>query len=54
VPSEDGIWNIEHTVVCVEVFDGGAPAGCITLSEDIPVQVTRWNRSGFDLSDGSD
>src|SRR6201993_1765475 len=34
VPNEGAIWNIEHAVVRVEVFDGRAPPACITLAEN--------------------
>ena len=66
VPDEDAIWNVEHAVVCVELFDGGAPADRITLSEYLlKVSMEKFNNSfsrrhihavllrGVNLSDAS-
>jgi hypothetical protein len=37
---------VEHAVVCVELFDGGAPAGRITLPEYLlKVSIEKFNNS---------
>jgi hypothetical protein len=64
LPNEDAIWNVEHAVFCVELFDGSAPAGRIPLPEDLlKVSMEKLNNSlsrshvhvvllrGVDLSD---
>jgi hypothetical protein len=35
VSNEDAILNVDHAIVGVELFDGGAPAGGITFPEDL-------------------
>jgi len=35
MPDEDTRRNVEHAVVRVELFDGGAPPARITLAEDL-------------------
>jgi hypothetical protein len=46
VSNEDAWRNVEHAVVCVELFDGGAPAGRVTLAEDLlKVSIEKFNNS---------
>jgi hypothetical protein len=46
VSNEDARRNVEHAVVCVELFDGGAPAGRVTLAEDLlKVSIQKLNNS---------
>jgi hypothetical protein len=46
VPDEDAIWNVEHAVFCVELFDGSAPAGRIPLPEYLlKVSMEKFNNS---------
>jgi hypothetical protein len=35
VSNKDAILNVDHAIVDVELFDGGAPAGRITFPEDL-------------------
>ena len=46
VSNEDAWRNVEHALVCVELFDGGAPTGRITLSEDLlKVSMEKFSNS---------
>jgi hypothetical protein len=46
VSNEDAWRNVEHALVRVELFDGGAPTGRITLSEDLlKVSMEKFSNS---------
>ncbi len=46
VSDEGAVRNVEHAVVRVELFDGGAPAGRITFSEDLlKVSIEKFSNS---------
>jgi hypothetical protein len=35
VSNKDAILNVDHAIVDVELFDGGAPSGRVTFPEDL-------------------
>ena len=50
VSNEDAVRNVEYAVVCVELFDGGAPTGRIPLSEDL-LKVSMLRAQNFLLDE---
>src|SRR6201993_204918 len=46
VSNEDARFDVEHAIVCVQLFNGGAPAGRITLPENLlKVSIEKFNNS---------